>query len=135
MIPAAVVLGIDPGRRVGLAWVDRAGAALALMVVEESALEALVVPPTLALVLGDGTGARRLRQRLAGLGHRVQLIDERRSSEEGRARYWASNPARGALGWLPIGLRPPPADLDAYAAWVIALRALRGTHSGRQPEG
>jgi len=135
VLPAAVVLGIDPGHHVGLAWVDASGKALALVVVEETGIDGLQVPPTLTVALGDGTGSRRMRRRLEDLGVSVTLIDERHSSEEARERYWSVHPARGPLRWLPIGLRPPPADLDAYAAWVIALRALRLQQSGRHPSG
>ena len=132
MIPDAVVLGIDPGRHVGLAWVNAAGVALRLLVVDVGLIDTLPVPAGLHVALGDGTGSRSLRRRLEARGVGVELVDERHSSEEGRQRYWAAHPPRGWRKWLPIGLRPPPPDLDAYAAWVIALRALK---SGRHPNG
>lgn len=125
VIPAAVVLGIDPGRHIGLAWIDDAGRALHLQVVMEDALDTLEVPASLRVALGDGTGARRLRRRLEARGIALELVNERHSSEEARRHYWSAHPPQGWQRWLPVGLRPPPANLDAYAAWVIALRALQ----------
>ncbi|MDF1524186.1 MAG: hypothetical protein P1P87_15385, partial [Trueperaceae bacterium] len=52
---AAAVLGVDPGRHVGLAWVDRDGGLLRAEVVSVADLVALAVPTDLAVALGDGT--------------------------------------------------------------------------------
>lgn len=133
--PAAVVLGVDPGRHVGLAWVDGVGRPLQLVVVAVTEVDKLEIPRELLVALGDGTGSKGLQRRLLGRGCRVQLIDERHSSEEARLRYWAAHPPRGWRRLIPRGLRPPPAELDAYAAWVIALRALAGAEERRRPGG
>jgi hypothetical protein len=133
--PATVVLGIDPGRHVGLAWVDEAGRPLRLQVVTAEHIDEVAIPRAVLVALGDGTGARGLQRRLLARGCRVRLVDERHSSEEARERYWALHPPRGWRRLLPRGLRPPPADLDAYAAWVIALRALAAYDDGRHPTG
>jgi len=121
---AAVVVGVDPGRNVGLAWVDAQGALLRAEVVSEADLEHLEVAPEVAVALGSGTGSRAARARLEAAGRVVTLVDERATTEEGRRLYWRSRPARGWLRCLPVGLRPPPAAIDAYAAYAIALRWL-----------
>lgn len=118
------VLGVDPGRRVGLAWVADDGRLLRVAVVEAFDLERLAVPIGAAIALGDGTGSAVVRARLAASGRDVDLVDERATSEEGRALYWRERPARGVRRLIPIGFRPPPELLDGYAAYAIALRWL-----------
>jgi hypothetical protein len=121
---AAVVVGVDPGRNVGLAWVDARGALLRAEVVDEAALARLTVAAGVVVALGSGTGSRAARTRLEEAGLTVALVDERATTEEGRRLYWRCHPARGWRRWLPVGLRPPPAAIDAYAAYAIALRWL-----------
>ncbi len=121
------VLGVDPGRRIGLAWVAGDGRLLRIAVVDAGELERLEVPAGAAIALGDGTGSRLVRARLAARGHRVDLVDERATSEEGRLLYWREQPARGWRRLVPVGLRPPPEGLDGYAAYAIALRWLART--------
>jgi len=120
----AVVIGVDPGRNVGLAWVDAHGALLRAEVVEVADLARLAVPAGVAVALGSGTGSRTARASLEAAGLIVTLVDERATTEEGRRLYWQCHPARGWRRWLPLGLRPPPAEIDAYAAYAIALRWL-----------
>ena len=121
---AAVVVGVDPGRNVGLAWVGADGALLRAEVVDDAALARLAVADGVAIALGSGTGSRVARVRLEAAGLTVALVDERATTEEGRRLYWRCHPPRGWHRWLPPGLRPPPAAIDAYAAYAIALRWL-----------
>lgn len=118
------VLGVDPGRRIGLAWVAGDGRLLRVAVVDLTELAGLEVPPGAAIALGDGTGSAAVRAALAAAGRAVDLVDERASSEEGRRLYWRDRPARGWRRLVPVGLRPPPDLLDGYAAYAIALRWL-----------
>jgi hypothetical protein len=120
----AHVLGVDPGRHVGLAWVDATGRLLRAAVTDLAGLAGLEVPPGLVVALGDGTGMRAARAALARPGRTVVLVDEHASSEEGRRLYWRDHPARGWRRWLPLGMRTPPRSLDGYAAYAIALRWL-----------
>lgn len=120
----ATVIGVDPGRNVGLAWVDATGRLLRTAVVDVDALDALEVPPGVAVALGDGTGAGAVRARLRAIGVDADLVDERGSSEEGRALHGRERPPRGWRRWVPAGMRGAPADLDAYAAFAIARRWL-----------
>ena len=131
----AVVVGVDPGRNVGLAWVAADGALLRAEVVDEAALARLAVADGVAVALGSGTGSRAARARLETAGLTVALVDEHATTEEGRRLYWRCHPARGWHRWLPVGLRPPPAAIDAYAAYAIALRWLAATEKPRTPGG
>ena len=118
------VLGVDPGRRIGLAWVASDGRLLRVEVVDAAALAHLEAPEGAAIALGDGTGSHAVRALLEGSGRAVELVDERATSEQGRLLYWRDRPARGWRRWIPVGLRPPPDLLDGYAAYAIALRWL-----------
>ena len=126
-ILGAVVIGIDPGRHVGLAWVDAHGALLRGEVVEEADLARLEVAEGVAIALGSGTGSRGARSLLEAAGRIVTLVDERATTEEGRRLYWRDHPPRGWRRCIPVGFRPPPAGVDAYAAYAIALRWLAFT--------
>ena len=118
------MLGVDPGLRIGLAWVASDGRLLRVAVVDASELERLEVPAGATIALGDGTGSPAVRARLAATGHPVDLVDERATSEEGRLLYWRDQPAHGWRRLVPVGFRPPPEMLDGYAAYAIALRWL-----------
>lgn len=118
------VLGVDPGRRIGLAWVAGDGRLLRVAVVDDTDLERLDVPTGAVIALGDGTGSLAVRSRLAASGRAVDLVDERATSEEGRLLYWRDRPAHGWRRLVPVGFRPPPELLDGYAAYAIALRWL-----------
>ena len=78
------------------------------------------------LVLGDRTAAKDVR---ALLGEQVEartvLVDEHRSTEQGRQRYFEDNPPRGWRRLLPVGLQTPPCPYDDYVAVVIAERYLK----------
>jgi hypothetical protein len=124
VLDAACVVGVDPGLRVGLAWVDAAGALLAGEVTDAAGLGRLEVPAGVVVALGNGTGMRAARAALDRPGRILVVVDEHATSEEGRRLYWRDHPARGWRRWLPPGLRVPPRSLDDYAAYAIALRWL-----------
>jgi hypothetical protein len=71
------------------------------------------------IVLGDGTGSRPWRQRLAGLTPRLIIVPEAGSTLAARGRYWQLYPARGWRRLLPEGLRLPPRDIDDVAAQLL----------------
>lgn len=125
------VIAVDPGR-------DKCG--LALVSSDRRVLHKAVVPatdigeivrrllhdhPGAVLVLGDRTAAKDIG---IALDERVQvsavLVDEHRSTEQGRRRYFQDNPPRGWRRLLPLGLQTPPCPYDDYVAVVIAERYL-----------
>jgi hypothetical protein len=131
----AVVLGVDPGRNVGLAWVDAQGGLLRAAVTDLGALAHLDVPLGVVVAVGDGTGTREARAALARPGRTVVVVDEFATSEVGRRLYWRDHPARGWRRWLPAGMRIPPRSLDDYAAYAIALRWLATVGGGGADAG
>jgi hypothetical protein len=130
---ATAVLAVDPGRRIGLAWVDAQGELLRSAVVDVDALAALTVDPGVTVVLGDGTGAPAAQAALARAGIHATLVDETATTEEARRLFWRRHPPRGWRRWLPPGMLVPPRSLDDFAAYAIALRWLGGATSSRRP--
>ena len=90
-------------------------------------LAELELPVGADVAVGDGTGSRAARAALVARGLDPHVVDERHTSEEARRLAWRARPPRGWWRWVPEGLRPPPADLDAFAAYAIALRWLART--------
>jgi hypothetical protein len=127
---SAIVVGVDPGHRVGLAWVDADGRLVRSSVTDLAALARLEVADGVVVALGDGTGARAARAALERPGRTVVVVDEFATSEEGRRLYWRDHPARGWRRWLPAGMRVAPRPLDDYAAYAIALRWLARRRRG-----
>jgi len=126
------VLAIDPGReKCGLAVVQLDGAVLHQAVVPASgvgtaAAELFGRYRITRLLLGDRTAARQVAEALrrARLPLQPVIVDEHRSSEEGRRRYFQANPRRGWRRLLPTTLQTPPRAYDDYVAVVLAERYL-----------
>jgi hypothetical protein len=123
-IASAAVVAFDPGRRIGVAWVDAHGRRLHGTIIEVAELDAVAVPATARVVVGDGTGCRALAAELSARGWQAERIDEVGTSERARALYWRDHGARGVGRLVPLGMRSPPRPIDDYAAYAIALRAL-----------
>ena len=131
------MLAIDPGRdKCGLALVDAGGTALHRAIcptgsVSDAVRSCLEAHRPHAVVMGDGTHARVLRPVIEATlaawsaqgGHgelRLQMVDERHTTERARHEYWVVHPPRGLLRLIPEGLRVPPEPYDDLAALVMA---------------
>ena len=126
------VLAVDPGRdKCGLALLRSDGRVVHKAVVPtpqigEAVASLLRDHPRALLVLGDRTGARDVAEAIdARANVSAVLVDEHRSSEQGRRRYFLDNPPRGWRRLLPLGLQTPPCPYDDYVAVVIAERYLK----------
>ncbi len=130
--PMGPVLAVDPGRdKCGIAVLAADGRILHKGIVSAARLAEEVAhlldehhPDR--LLLGDRTAAEEVRRGLsqAGCPLEPQLVDEHRSSEQGRRRYFRDNPPRGWRRLLPIGLQTPPRPYDDYVAVILAERFL-----------
>jgi RNase H-fold protein (predicted Holliday junction resolvase) len=125
------LLAIDPGR-------DKCG----LAVLDERGVVARGVVPTATIgqvayrwsrehdvsevVLGDGTGYRRVRRDLHGIDLPIAVVPERGTTWRARRRYFAEHRPRGWRRLLPLGLQAPPVPIDDYAAVLIAEDYLAG---------
>lgn len=133
------VAALDPGSaKCGLVLSDGARQRIvqALVVAPAEAERLLELwrqePGLAAVVIGDGTGSGRWRERLAG---RLPLVwqRERGSTLAARERYWQLFPPGGWRRWLPKGLRQPPRDWDDVVAQLLLERWL-GRELAREPE-
>lgn len=124
MTRGAAIVALDPGRNIGVAWLDSTGRLLHARVTGLSHLAELDVPAGAVLVAGDGTGSAELLRHLSSLGLQAELVDETDSSLEGSELYWQVNPPRGLMRVIPAGLRPRPQGLDAWAAYALGRRWL-----------
>jgi hypothetical protein len=72
------------------------------------------------MVVGGGTGTRRVRQALTGLTLPMEIVPEANTTLRARRRYFEEHPPRGWRRLIPRGLQSPPIPVDDYAAVLIA---------------
>lgn len=123
------VLAVDPGRdKCGIAVVGEDGAVRFQGIVPAVAAGEFVAKLLREhdvdnVVVGDRTGAGDVTRDLRRHGAtQPKLVDEHRSTEEGRRRYFRANPPRGWRRLLPVTLQTPPRPYDDYVAIVLAER-------------
>lgn len=126
-----IVLGVDPGtRKCGLAVVEVVGApplaraVVAPGLVLSASLGFLTRYRLEAVALGGGTQTGSVEAMLSELGVPIVRVDERGTTLEARARYYAVHPPRGWRRLVPRGLLVPSAPIDDFAAVLIAERFL-----------
>ena len=128
----STVLAIDPGRdKCGIAVLSPQGDVLLHEIVPTGALETrvseLAVEYAPRIIMGDGTTSAAAKARIEAQVGAVTLVDEYRTTEEGRRLYWAENPPRGWRRLVPRGLLTPTVPVDDFAAVALARRFLAGT--------
>lgn len=135
-MPADLVLAIDPGReKCGLAVVHKKEGLIDKTIIATADLAAAVATLAAAhnlttVLIGDGTTTRAARNTLAAItvrGHSLTIIpvNEYRSTDEARVRYWRSHPPRGLKRLLPTGMLVPPVPVDDFVALILAERYFR----------
>ncbi len=128
-----MVVAIDPGReKCGLAVVHKEQGIICKTIIATPRLAAaaanLVATYKLTtVVIGSSTTSVTARAELDAIrvnGHKLTLIpiNEYRSTDEARKRYWRDNPPRGLKRLLPTTLQVPPVPVDDYAAVILAER-------------
>lgn len=121
------VLAVDPGlQKCGLAVVNEEITVFEKLIILSEQL--IKVARNLCrqysislIILGDGTGCKKVYKDLTLLGITINIVDENKSSIEGRYKYLKEN----TKGWsriIPIGLRIPAQPFDDYVAIVLAER-------------
>jgi hypothetical protein len=79
------------------------------------------------VVLGNGTGSRRVRKFLSDLlDLPIELVPEANTTRRARDRYFRENPPRSWWRRLLLFLQSPPVPVDDYAAILIAEDYLSG---------
>ena len=120
-----MIVALDPGRNLGVAWVTPEGGLVAAKIVMLDDLEGVDWQSADTVVVGDGTGTAEVQERLTSFGVAFEVIDETGTTLEARRLFFADHPARGLERLLPPGLRAPQRPIDDYAAYAIGLRYLR----------
>ncbi len=126
------ILAIDPGReKCGIAVVGLDGQVLHREIVPTKEIAAAALRLVEAyraarLVVGDRTAAKDVCRALAVARIRLvpQMVDEHRSSEQARRRFFAENPPRGWRRLLPTTLLTPDRPYDDLVAALLAERYL-----------
>lgn len=132
-----LVIAIDPGRdKCGVAVVHKTRGVLGREVTKTSEVvqrisQLLGEHDLTKVVLGNSTSSRTLKQQLEGIqttGRRIEiaLVNEYRSTDEARIRYWRENPPHGIKRLIPLSMQAPPVPVDDYAAVVLAERYFKG---------
>ena len=128
---SAPVLAVDPGRdKCGIAVVGPEGKVRYQGIVPSSAVAKAAAGLAREhgvgrLIVGDGTGAREVCRALASeLALTPVLVDEHRSSERARRRFFRENPPRGWRRLIPVTLQTPNRPYDDYVAVMLAERYL-----------
>lgn len=127
------IIAIDPGReKCGLAVVDDELKVLEKEVVSTADLLIKVSEKVKryqihTIIIGDRTHSRTLQkelQKIADEGQTLTIIpvNEHRSSDEARTRYWQDHPPQGFKKLIPITLQTPPVPIDDYVAVILAER-------------
>jgi RNase H-fold protein (predicted Holliday junction resolvase) len=136
------IVSIDPGRdKCGVAVVDARDGVLARGVVPTETVAMLARDWARAyravhVVLGNGTGCRRVRKFLADfLDLPIELVPEANTTRRARNRYFQDNPPRSWWRRLLLPLQSPPVPVDDYAAILIAEDYLSGKEGVRPPAG
>lgn len=120
------MLAIDPGRqKCGLAVVDQHQGCLARLIVERSQLKEQVLLwleqwKADEVLVGGATGSKTVVEELkTSLSSCLSVVDEFRTTERARARYFQDHPPRGWWRLVPLGLQVPPVAIDDYAAVIM----------------
>jgi RNase H-fold protein (predicted Holliday junction resolvase) len=127
------VLGLDPGtRKCGYAVVAAGMPPLAMGIVPIEdlgpRLRAIVASTPVALAaIGRGTNAAAVAAAVRELGLPFELVDERETTLQARARFFADHPPRGWKRLIPAGMLLPDRPIDDYAAVLIAERFLKAS--------
>ena len=126
----STVLAIDPGRdKCGIAVLSPQGDVLLHEIVPTGALETrvseLAAEYAPRIIMGDGTTSAATKARIEAQVGAVTLVDEYRTTEEGRRLYWAENPPRGWRRLVPRGMLVPPVPVDDFVAVILAQRFLQ----------
>jgi len=133
----APIIALDPGsEKCGLAVLGDDGRVIEQMVIVAADLVTTVLRLTgrhqvESLVMGDRTGAKRLRRLLeaAQVPLRIITVDEHHSTLQARRRYFAEHPPQGWRRLVPLTLQHPPRPYDDYVAVILGERYLASSGS------
>lgn len=128
-----MVIGVDPGReKCGVAVVHKRNGTIHRAIVSTAQIVEVVNDISAAyqvtlIVIGSGTSGQKTYHRLQAANPDLTLVvvDEYRTTDEARARYWQENPPRGLKRLIPVTMLVPPVPVDDVAATIIAEKYLQ----------
>ena len=124
------ILAVDPGReKCGLAVMRHDGKIFFQEVVETARLGIKVSRlvreyQAEALAIGDGTTSSEAQSAIRAVVPELPLtvLDEYRTTDEAKLRYWQKNRPHGWRRLLPTTMQVPPEPVDDYVAVILAER-------------
>lgn len=127
-----VVVAVDPGReKCGIAVVHKDKGVLYKAIVDTAELAQTVRAAVQdyaagVVALGAGTSSKKAGAMISAVNKttRIALVDEYRTTEAARRRYWQENPPGGLKRFIPVSMLAPPVPVDDYAAVIIAEKYL-----------
>ena len=131
-----MVMAIDPGRdKCGLVVMDKTGEIKLQNVIETSTLKSTVLEiinrfDLQLIILGNGTtsgSAKKIISAAISAANRdikIEVVDERHTTEEARKLYWRKNPPTSWRRFLPTSMQVPPKPVDDIVAEILARRFL-----------
>lgn len=132
------IIGVDPGReKCGVAVLNQSQGILYKNIIETENLlvtieELISKYQTSTVIMGNGTSSKEAKRVLEnssinGESLCITLVDEYRTTDEGRRRYWKENPPKGFRRFIPVTMQTPPQPVDDYVAVILAERYLRNS--------
>lgn len=126
-----MIIAIDPGSvKTGVAAIDDSGRLLWKKIIKTERFESemaavLRVQLPAVFVMGNGTHHKEIKKKMENLidsfggNIRVELVNERYTTEIGEQWYWRDHPRKGLRRLIPKGLQSVPVPIDDYVAWII----------------
>ncbi len=76
--------------------------------------------------VGNGTTSKEVQTKLEKEIPQLKLniVNEYRTTDEAKKRYWQENPPRGIKKLIPRGMLVPPVPVDDFAAVIIGEKYL-----------
>ena len=122
------IIAIDPGRdKCGVAILSGDGSFMQ-EVIKTDELCTWVIDSyrrcgDVPVIIGNGTGSQSAYERLRTECNVEPLfVEEYKTTEEARRRYWQENPPAGWKRLLPTSMQVPPVPVDGYVAVILAER-------------
>lgn len=127
-------LAVDPGReKCGVAAVSKNNGVLWQAVLPTEITVSKVAELSKdyhsdIILVGNGTSSqtmqRQLQEAFADTSIIVQAVNEYRTTDLAKIRYWRENPPQGWRRLLPTSMQVPPVPVDDYVAIILAERYL-----------
>lgn len=122
------IIAIDPGRdKCGVAVLAEDGS-FTQEVIDTTELcrwtdRARREHPEAVIIIGNGTGSQSAYTRIqAECDAEPLFVEEYKTTEEARRRYWQENPPKGWRRMMPTSMQVPPVPVDGYVAVILAER-------------